>query len=165
LGIPFTQQTTCAEIRQDPLSALSTILRRFGSATPQKFQFARKYGTNFRIRHFTCGIKNRKDYAMNTNDKKPDTWNTNVSDGSNSTTIAIIVAALVLVVGAFIFFGSTSTTSPDQQLTQNNAPPPITEPATPPAAEPVTPLPVTPPANEPATAPAAPPANAPAANP
>ena len=66
---------------------------------------------------------------MNSNDKKPDPWTSNVNDGSNSTTIAIIVAALVLVVGAFIFFGS-STTPTGQQLTENQATPaPIAEPA------------------------------------
>jgi hypothetical protein len=150
-------------MRGNPVGSVSsalTILRGFGSAGLQK-----KCGTNFWLRHFKSGIKNRKDSIMNANDKKPDSWTTNVNDGSNSTTIAIIVAALVLVVGAFIFFGSTSTTSPDQQLTQNNAPAPITEQATPPAAEPVTPAPATPPAAEPATPPATPPADAPAANP
>jgi hypothetical protein len=103
--------------------------------------------------------KTERIHTMNSNDKKPDPWTSNMNEGSNSTTIAIIVVALVLVVGAFIFFGSSTTTAPDgQQLTQNNMPPaPITEPATP--------LPATPPANEPATAPATPPADAPAADP
>jgi hypothetical protein len=94
---------------------------------------------------------------MNSNDKKPDPWSSNVNDGTNSTTIAIIVAALVLAVGAFIFFGS-STTPTRQQLTENQVTPaPVTEPAAP--------LPVTPAANEPATPPVTPPADAPAANP
>lgn len=94
---------------------------------------------------------------MNTSDKKPDPWTSNVNDGTNSATIAIIVAALVLVVGAFIFFGSSSTPTGPQLTENQSTPAPVTEPATP--------LPATPPANEPATAPATPPADAPAADP